>query len=132
MALYLPISLLFWHAPALVHWHGISPVKSLFFSFVACIRNAGAFFMYGLGWFGVFLGMGIVLSLVTGLTGSTGFMAAAIMPLALLMAAMFSTSIYFTFRDSFVATPPDESPGSAEDAQNTDNNPDDPTPGDAS
>jgi hypothetical protein len=36
MALYLPISLLFWHAPALVHWHGISPVKSLFFSLVAC------------------------------------------------------------------------------------------------
>ena len=127
MALYLPISLLFWHAPALVHWHGISPVKSLFFSFVACIRNAGAFFMYGLGWFGVFLGMGIVLSVITGLTGSGTLMAAAMMPLALLMAAMFSTSIYFTFRDSFVATPPDGSPGSAEDAQNVDNNSGDPS-----
>jgi len=42
------------------------------------------------------------------------------MPLVLLMAAMFSTSIYFTFRDSFVATPPDDSTGSAEDAHNTD------------
>jgi len=131
MALYLPISLLFWHAPALVHWHGISPVKSLFFSFVACIRNAGAFFMYGLGWFGVFLGMGIVLSVITGLTGSATLMAAAMMPLALLMAAMFSTSIYFTFRDSFVATPPDDSTGSVEDADNTTKNPDDPT-GDSS
>ena len=30
------------------------------------------------------------------------------MPMALLMAAMFSTSIYFTFRDSFVATPEPE------------------------
>jgi len=124
MLLYLPISLLFWHAPALVHWHGISPVKSLFFSFVACIRNAGAFFMYGLGWFCVFLGMGIALSLITGLTGSATLMAAAMMPLALLMAAMFSTSIYFTFRDSFVATPPDDSTGSVEDADNiNDNNP---------
>lgn len=120
MLLYLPVSLLFWHAPALVHWHGISPVKSLFFSFVACIRNAGAFLMYGLGWFGVFLGIGIVLSIITGLTGSGTLMAAAMMPLALLMAAMFSTSIYFTFRDSFVATPPDDSTGSAEDAHNTD------------
>jgi len=124
MLLYLPVSLLFWHAPALVHWHGISPVKSLFFSFVACIRNAGAFLMYGLGWFGVFLGMGIALSLITGLTGSATLMAAAMMPLALLMAAMFSTSIYFTFRDSFVATPPDDSTGSVEDADNiNDNNP---------
>ncbi|EJL86241.1 hypothetical protein PMI15_01455 [Polaromonas sp. CF318] len=123
MLLYLPVSLLFWHAPALVHWHGISPVKSLFFSFVACIRNAGAFLMYGLGWFGVFLGIGIALSIITGLTGSATLMAAAMMPLALLMAAMFSTSIYFTFRDSFVATPPDDSTGSAEDAHNTDDKP---------
>ncbi|MDB5963598.1 MAG: hypothetical protein JWQ72_98, partial [Polaromonas sp.] len=38
MLLYLPLSLLFWHAPALVHWHGVSPVKSLFFSFVACYK----------------------------------------------------------------------------------------------
>lgn len=123
MLFYLPVSLLFWHAPALVHWHGISPVKSLFFSLVACLRNAGAFLMFGLGWFAVFLGIGIVISLVSGLLGSAEFMAAAVMPLVLLMAAMFSTSIYFTFRDSFVATPPDDSPGSAEDAQNINDNP---------
>ncbi|MFM6992215.1 MAG: BPSS1780 family membrane protein, partial [Rhodoferax sp.] len=30
MALYLPVSLLFWHAPALVHWYGLPPAKSLF------------------------------------------------------------------------------------------------------
>ena len=33
---------------------------------------------------------------------------AVMMPVALLMAAMFSTSIYFTFRDCFVATPEPE------------------------
>lgn len=125
MLFYLPVSLLFWHAPALVHWHGISPVKSLFFSLVACLRNAGAFLMFGLGWFAVFLGIGIVISLVSGLLGSAEFMAAAVMPLVLLMAAMFSTSIYFTFRDSFVATPPDDSAGSAEDAHNINDNPGD-------
>lgn len=36
MVLYLPLSLLFWHAPGLVHWHGVPPVKSLFFSIIAC------------------------------------------------------------------------------------------------
>jgi hypothetical protein len=32
MLLYLPLSMMFWHAPGLVHWHSVSPVKSLFFS----------------------------------------------------------------------------------------------------
>jgi hypothetical protein len=83
--------------------------------------------MFGLGWFAVFLGIGIVISLVSGLLGSAEFMAAAVMPLVLLMAAMFSTSIYFTFRDSFVATPPGDSAGSAEDAQNINDNSGDPS-----
>jgi hypothetical protein len=55
MALYLPLSLLFWHAPALVHWHGVPPLKSLFFSLVACMRNFKAFTLFGLAWVGVFL-----------------------------------------------------------------------------
>jgi hypothetical protein len=28
MVLYFPLGLLFWHAPALVHWHGVSPPKA--------------------------------------------------------------------------------------------------------
>ena len=51
-----PLILLFWHAPALVHWHGVSPVKSLFFSAVACFRNFGALLVYGLAWLAVFIG----------------------------------------------------------------------------
>ncbi|RYX95214.1 MAG: hypothetical protein EOO28_12435 [Comamonadaceae bacterium] len=107
MLFYLPISLLFWHAPALVHWHGISPVKSLFFSMVACFRNMGAFMVYGLGWLAVFLCMGVVISLLASVLGSPEAMGAVVLPMALLMAAMFSTSIFFTFRDSFVAEPDD-------------------------
>lgn len=126
-----PILVLFWHAPALVHWHGVSPVKSLFFSVVACLRNAGAFVMYGLGWLGVFFCMLILISMLASLAGSVELIAAAMMPLGLIMTAMFSTSIYFTFRDSFVATPP----GDASDPpENTGETPQDPTvtPGDSS
>ena len=36
---YMPLSALFWFAPALVHWHGVPAIKSLFFSVVACMRN---------------------------------------------------------------------------------------------
>jgi len=101
--LYLPISLMFWHAPALVHWHGVSPVKSLFFSTVACLRNAKAFLMYGLAWVGVVFVAALVITLIATMTSNPQVAAAALMPLGLLITAMFSTSLYFTFRDSFVA-----------------------------
>lgn len=111
MALYLPLSLLFWHAPALVHWHGVPPVKSLFFSLVACLRNVRAFTLFGLGWIGVFLFGGLVVTLFAGLIGSAQVAGMAMVPAALLMAAMFFTSVYFSFRDSFVA---DDAPTNGE------------------
>jgi len=101
MALYLPLSLLFWHAPALVHWHGVQPVKSLFFSLVACLRNFWAFTLFGLTWMGVFVGMGTAVSLVASLLGSVEVVSVMMFPLAMLMAAMFFTSLYFTFHDCF-------------------------------
>ena len=104
LALHIPLFLMFWHAPALVHWHGITPAKSLFFSLVACLRNFGAFFVYGLGWLGLFIASGMVFAMIGGMLGGASTARAVMMPLALLLAAMFSTSIYFTFRDCFVAT----------------------------
>ncbi len=101
MALYMPLSLLFWHAPALVHWHGVQPVKSLFFSLVACLRNFWAFTLFGLAWMGVFVGMGTAVSLVASLLGSVEVVSVMMFPLAMLMAAMFFTSLYFTFHDCF-------------------------------
>ncbi len=112
MVLYLPLSLLFWHAPGLVHWHGVPPVKSLFFSFIACLRNLGAFTVYGLGWLLVFALGGIAMSLVAGLLAAMGLASAAgvlggtMVGLALMLAAMCFTSIVFTFRDCF--EPPEQ------------------------
>jgi len=97
----MPLSLLFWHAPALVHWHGVSPLKSLFFSLVACLRNFWAFTLFGLVWMGVFLGVGITIATISALLGGADTVGVILFPAAMLMAAMFFTSIYFTFRDSF-------------------------------
>ncbi len=105
LVLHTPLFLMFWHAPALVHWHGVSPVKSLFFSLVACLKNFGAFAIYALAWLAVFLGVGTVFGLLGALIGGPAVARAVMMPTALLMAAMFSTSIYFTFLDCFLATP---------------------------
>lgn len=107
MALYLPLSLLFWHAPALVHWHGLNPVKSLFFSLVACMRNFWAFTVFGLAWVGVFIGMGMAVATIAALLGSPEAVAAIMFPASMLLAAMFFTSLYFTFRDAFEDSPGD-------------------------
>jgi hypothetical protein len=99
-ALYIPVSLLFWHAPALVHWHGVPPVKALFFSLVACLRNFTAYLAYGLGWMAFFALVMVAIISVAAIIGA-GFVGILIMPTMLLMVAMFFSSIYFTFRDSF-------------------------------
>lgn len=109
MALYLPLSLTFWHAPALVHWHGVPPLQSMFYSLVACTRNFWAFTVYGLVWLGLFLGAGMVLSLLSLLIGSPQSLIVFMWPVALVLAAMFFSSLYFTFVDSFQADP---APGS--------------------
>jgi len=113
MALYLPFSMMFWHAPALVHWHGITPGKSVFFSFVACKRNLGAFALYLLSWLGLFLGVGMIVMVVTVALGQPGLINTLMFPTAMLLAAMFFSSMWFTFRDSFVTD--DEAPAPAPD-----------------
>jgi hypothetical protein len=114
MALCLPLLLAFWHAPALVHWHGVSPLKSLFFSFLACWSNKGAMLLYVVGWFGVFMLVGLVMSLLGALLGGAEALNLVLYPMVLFMASMFQTSIYFTFVDSFVA--PDAPTTTGEDA----------------
>jgi hypothetical protein len=104
--LYIPLSLLFWHAPALVHWHGVPPVKSLFFSLVACLRNTGAFLVYGATWIALFVLGGLIVMLLAGVLGSPELAATLLVPTALLMAAMFFTSIFFSVRDCFLADEP--------------------------
>lgn len=106
LLLHTPLFLMFWHAPALVHWHGITPAKSLFFSVVACWRNLGALLVYGLAWMGVFLLVGTVLGLLGVIAGGANLARAVMVPTALLMAAMFTSSIWFTFRDSFTGDEP--------------------------
>lgn len=105
LLLYLPLSFLFWHAPALVHWHNTPALKAMFFSIVACTRNIGAFFMFGLGWVVMFFVVAAVLTLVTGLLSLViGPIAMALMvAAAMTLVAMLFTSVVFTFRDCFSA-----------------------------
>jgi hypothetical protein len=109
LLLYVPVLMAFWHAPALVHWHGVKPLKSLFFSLMACWANKGAMLLYSLGWMVVIMLVGAVMNLLAVLIGGAQMLSLVIYPTVLLLASMFHTSIWFTFRDSFVtedAPPP--------------------------
>ena len=101
MLLYAPVLMAFWHAPALVYWRGVRPVKSLFFSLLACWANKWALVVYTLGWAAVFLVVGLALGVLAAVIGSPQVLSMLAYPLVLIMAAMFHTSVWFTVRDSF-------------------------------
>lgn len=103
MALHLPLSLAFWHAPALVYWHGVAPAKSLFFSLVACWRNKGAYMVFGLAWFGLIMAAGILVQIAAMLLDAPALLGVGALLVTLVATSMFLTSVYFTFRDSFTA-----------------------------
>jgi hypothetical protein len=111
LLLYTPISLVFWHAPALVHWHGVPPVKSLFFSCVAVLKNTRPFLLYGLLWLCLSIGAAGALMGLALLAGNATILAIGALPVSLFLGAVFFASVWFTFRDSFAADqPPGETP----------------------
>ena len=113
MLFYLPLSMMFWHAPALVHWYGMPAVKSLFFSFMACWRNLKAFTVYVFAWGVIFMSAAVLAMLIASLLGNPGLMMAVFMPMALMVAAMFFTSMLFSVRDCFATDVDDQPPASA-------------------
>ncbi len=105
LALQLPLSLMFWHAPALVHWHQVPPAKSVFFSLVACLRNFWAFTLFGMVWMSILIFAILCVALVANLLGQPQVAGLVLLPCSMLIATMFFTSTYFTFRDCFETTP---------------------------
>jgi hypothetical protein len=103
LMLYLPLSLVFWHAPALTHWHAVPVTKSLFFSTVACLSNWRAFLVFGVMWTAIFLGTTLVITLIGGLIGDGDFAAMALLPAILMLASMFFCSTFYSFKDCFTS-----------------------------
>ena len=103
LLLYMPLSMVFWHAPALTHWHAVPVVKSLFFSTVACLSNWRAFLVFGAVWSAIFLGTTLGITLIAGLIGDNDFAAMALLPAMLMLAAMFFCSTYYSFKDCFTS-----------------------------
>ena len=95
------LSLPFWHAPALVAWHGQGLAQALFSSSLACWRNRGAFAIYGLAWVGVVLAFGLVAGVSMSLLGAPQLVSAIAVPAGLIFTTVFYVSLYFTYQGCF-------------------------------
>lgn len=109
MLLTLPVSLVFWHTPALVLWARLPVSKALFFSAVACWRNLGAFAVYGLGWFGIVVALGLLDRLVLTLIPVPFLSNVLAITAGMWVAAAFYASLYFTVVDCFEPSAPSKS-----------------------
>lgn len=95
------ISIPFWHAPALVHWGGHGALKSLFSSCVGIWANRSAFVINGLLWVVVLVGLSMALGGLMALLQSAAVAQLLLMPMLLLVSAVFYCGLYFTFVDCF-------------------------------
>lgn len=92
--LYLVISMLFWHAPALIGWHGVPMGQALFFSMVACWRNKWAFLLYGITWAAIFFGIQMAGTLLTVLGLPAALLQMLMIPVNIAVAAVLYASFY--------------------------------------
>lgn len=112
-----PLSLLFWHTPALTLWAKLPLGKALFFSAVACWRNLGAFVVYGASWLVAMMGLALLARVVQETIAMP--MLANMLTFAgvLWLVSCFYASLYFSVVDCFENPKQagDASPSEAED-----------------
>jgi hypothetical protein len=102
-ALYTPVMMMFWFAPALAAWHSAGAAKALFFSFVACWLNWRAFLVYAACAAAMMVALPIAaLALPLALLGGEkARMAPLLLPLLVLMLPTLFASFYACYRDVF-------------------------------
>ncbi len=103
--LYAPIAMLFWFAPLLAAWHGVPPVKALFFSWTACWRNRGAFFTYVMLFALLLVAIPFFLEALFSAFGGEAVLSFLVTPYSLLMLAILYCSFYATYRGCFNVAP---------------------------
>lgn len=92
--IYILISMLFWHAPALIGWHGVPMKQALFFSMVACWRNKWAFLLYGISWGAIFFAVQMAGVLLTLIGLSPAVVQLLMTPVNIAVAAVLYASFY--------------------------------------
>jgi hypothetical protein len=100
----------FWHAPALIWWHGQSVAQSLFSSTLACWRNKAAFLVYASAWIVTVALFSLVAGVLFSIVGAPQYIGLAAVPAMLMFSTAFYVSLYFTFADCFASSDDDLQP----------------------
>jgi hypothetical protein len=103
--LYTPVLMAFWFAPPLVAWHGVGPVKALFFSFVACLLNWRPFLVYGALSALVVLVLPLALLFTLMLASLKIAAMSLVFPVLLVLLPTLFASFYASYRDIFGVEP---------------------------
>jgi hypothetical protein len=93
-AMLIPVALVFWHAPVIVHRIGGSAARAVFASALASWRNLPAFAVYGLTWLAVDLLLSTVVGVVAAAIGLPQIVLLLVLPAAVLFAAAFYASLH--------------------------------------
>ena len=103
--LYTPVLMAFWFAPPLAAWHGVGPIKALFFSFVACLLNWRPFLVYGA--FSALVVVVLPLAVLLTLMLASLKIAAMslVFPVLLVLLPTLFASFYASYRDVFGVEP---------------------------
>jgi hypothetical protein len=101
MALFLPVIMAYWFAPALVALEGVSATEALKLSFSACLKNILPFLVYGLAFFVLSILVSIVFGIVAVIHAFLAILALLLWMLALI--PVVTASIYTGYRDIFAA-----------------------------
>ncbi|MFZ4539059.1 BPSS1780 family membrane protein [Propionivibrio sp.] len=105
LVLFSPLVMAYWFAPVLVAWHDLSAGKSLFFSFVACVRNWRAFLVFcaAIMVFGALI-PGLLVGLLSSFLANGGEMFSVMLTLltVLIFLPTLYASFYVSYRDVFV------------------------------
>jgi len=92
----------FWFAPVLVAWHGITPMKAVFFSMVAAWRCRGALLVFALAMFFITLITQASVAIVLTVLGvPLEFQVFVVLPLTTAQFALFYCAAYVSYLDAF-------------------------------
>ena len=119
LVMMIPVFMAFCFAPVLTAWHEMPPAKAMFFSFVACWRNLGAFALHFINCLIVIMAAGFVRvissSVLPGMGDVIGYVLQLVMLLVFVPTMM--ASIYIAYRDIFEVTSAGKAGDASEDAE---------------
>lgn len=98
---YIVISALFWHAPALIGWHGLQIRQALFYSIVACWRNKWPFLLYALSWAALFYAVHLFGTVLLGLGLADGLTQFILTLINLGLTALLYCTFYPIYHSTF-------------------------------